>query len=170
MSEDAPDDTAKVIESGPFVADASGVYNRERGAEQWWVMGLCIAGVALIALLPLSLEQRMQVSLSLVAGGGIGSLLATWWRRRRPLPLVLLQGEILLCFAPGIVPKLLARFPTESVTSVALSPSPAGIQLEWLFRGGEQGRFTLSPDPRLAVPLAHFLGNRFGTRFKDHRA
>ncbi|HWS27602.1 MAG TPA: hypothetical protein VN259_13665 [Xanthomonadales bacterium] len=170
MSEDAPDESPAVVETGPFVADASGVYTRERGAEQWWVMGLCLAGVALIALLPLSLEQRMQVSLSLVAGGGIGSLLATWWRSRRPLPLVLLQGETLLCFAPGIVPKLVARFPTDAVTSVALSPSPAGIQLEWLFRGGEQGRFTLSPDARLAIPLAHFLGSRFGTRFKDHRA
>ena len=68
------------------------------------------------------------------------------------------------------MPKLLARFPTDAVTSVALSPSPAGIQLEWLFRGGEQASFTLSPDARLAKPLAHFLASRFGTRFKDHRA
>lgn len=167
MNEDAPDVEPKAIESGPYLADAGGVYTRERGAEQWWMIGLCLLGVGLMALLPLPLEQRMQASLSLVVGCGIGSVLATYWRRRRPLPLVLLQGEILLCFAPGIVPKLLARFPTESVTSVALSPSPAGIQLEWLFRGGEQGRFTLSPDPRLALPLAHFLGSRFGNRFKD---
>jgi hypothetical protein len=56
------------------------------------------------------------------------------------------------------------------VTSVALSPSPAGIQLEWLFRGGEQGRFTLSPDSRLALPLAFFLSGCFGNRFKDRRS
>lgn len=155
------------VESGPYVADAGGVYTRARGAEQWWMIGLCTVGVCLIALLPISLEQRMQASLSLVAGSGIGSLLATWWRRRRPLPLVLLHGDILLCFAPGLVPKLLARFPIEAVTSVALSPSPAGIQLEWLFRGGEQGRLTLSPDQRLALPLAYFLARRFGARFKD---
>lgn len=167
MHEDAPRGAAEVVESGPYVADGSGVYTRQRGAEQWWVIALCLLGVGLMALLPVSLEQRMQASLSLVVGCGIGSLLATWWRRRRPLPLVLLQGDILLCFAPGIVPKLLARFPTDSVTSVALSPSPGGIQLEWLFRGGEQGCFTLSPDPRLALPLAHFLGGRFGPRFKD---
>ncbi|MBK9657959.1 MAG: hypothetical protein IPO66_22100 [Rhodanobacteraceae bacterium] len=170
MTDDLPDGARKVIESGPYVADASGVYTRQRGAEQWWMIALCLLGVGLMALLPVSLEQRMHASLSLVIGCGIGSVLATYWRRRRPLPLVLLQGEILLCFSPGVIPKLLARFPTDTVTSVALSPSPAGIQLEWLFRGGEQGRFTLSPDPRLALPLAHFLGGRFGNRFKDHRA
>jgi hypothetical protein len=169
MSQPANDEPQS-LESGPYVADAGGVYTRERGSEQWWMVGLCIAGVGLIALLPMSLQQRMQASLSLVVGSAIGSLLATWWRRRRPLPLVLLQGDVLLCFAPGLIPKLLARFPTEAVTSVALSPSPAGIQLEWLFRGGEQGRFTLSPDPRLALPLAFFLGLRFGPRFKDRRS
>ncbi len=167
MSDNAPDATAELIESGPFVADTGGVYTRERGAEQWWVIGLCILAVALIALLPISLEQRMHASLALVFGCGIGSLLATWWRRRRPLPLVLLQGEILLCFAPAIVPRLLARFPTDAVSSVALSPSSQGLQLEWLFTGGEQACFTLTSDARLAKPLAHFLGSRFGARFKD---
>ena len=157
------------VESGPYVADAGGVYTRERGSEQWLVLLLCLVGVGILGLLPISLESRMQASLSLVGGCGVGSVLATWWRRRRPLPLVLLQGDVLMCFAPGLVPKLLARFPTEAVTSVAMSPSPAGIQLEWLFRGGEQGRFTLNPDPRLGLPLAFFLARRFGTRFKDHR-
>ena len=167
MSSEAPEELPQAIESGPYVADASGVYTRERGVEQWWMIGFCVVGVGVIALLPMSLQQRMHASLSLVAGCGVGSVLAAWWRRRRPLPLVLMQGDTLLCFAPGIVPKLLARFPTEAVTSVALSPSPAGIQLEWLFRGGEQGRFTLSPDVRLALPLTFFLSRRFGTRFKD---
>lgn len=160
----------QTMESGPYVADAEGVYTRERGSEQWLVLLLCLAGVGVMALLPMSLELRMQTSLSLVAGCGIGSVLATWWRRRRPLPLVLLQDNLLMCFAPGLVPKLLARFPVDSVTSVALSPSASGIQLEWLFRGGEQGRFTLNPDSRLALPLAFFLTRQFGSRFKDHRS
>ncbi len=164
---DAPDEQPQAVESGPYLADSDGVYTRERRVEQWLMVGLCVVGLGLITFLPLSLPQRMQASLSLVVGCAIGSLVATWWRRRRPLPLVLLQDNILLCFAPGLMPKLLARFPTEAVTSVALSPSPAGIQLEWLFRGGEQGRFTLSPDMRLALPLAFFLSNRFGSRFKD---
>jgi hypothetical protein len=170
MHDDAPEEQMLSIESGPYVADAGGVYTRERGSEQWWVVGGCIVITGLIGLLPLPLELRMQASLALVAGCGIGSVVATWWRRRRPLPLVLMEGEVLLCFAPGLVPKLLARFPIDAVTSVALSPSSSGIQLEWLFRGGEQGRFTLNPDPRLALPLAFFLTRRFGERFKDRSA
>lgn len=171
MASEAPGDEGQLlsVESGPYVADAGGVYTRERGSEQWLVLVLCVLGIMLLAVLPMSLELRMQASLSLVAGCGLGSVLATWWRRRRPLPLVLLQGEVLMCFAPGLKPRLLARFPTNAVTSVAMSPSPAGIQLEWLFRGGEQGRFTLNPDPRLGLPLAFFLNQRFGSRFKDHR-
>ena len=165
MNQDPPE--RQSIESGPYLADAGGVYTRERGVEQWWVLGLCIVAIGLIALLPFTLEQRMQASLSLVVGCGIGSVLATWWRRRRPLPLVLMQDDVLLCFAPGVMPKLLARFPVDAVTSVAMSTVPAGMQLEWLFKGGEQGRFTLSPDPRLALPLAFFLTRRFGARFKD---
>jgi hypothetical protein len=170
MLQHAPDAGPQSVESGPYVADADGVYTRERRSEQWLMVAICLVGVGLIALLPMSLQQRMQASLALIAGSGIGSLAATWWRRRRPLPLMLLHGEILMCFAPRIVPKLLARFPTDAVTSVALSPSPAGIQLEWLFRGGEQGRFTLSPDARLALPLAFFLSGCFGSRFKDRRS
>jgi hypothetical protein len=170
MAQDAPDEGPQSVESGPYVADAGGVYTRERRAEQWLMIGLCVVGIGVIAFLPMSLQQRMQASLALIAGSGIGSLAATWWRRRRPLPLMLLHGEFLMCFAPRVVPKMLARFPTDAVTSVALSPSPAGIQLEWLFRGGEQGRFTLSSDSRLALPLAFFLSGCFGTRFKDRRS
>jgi len=161
------DDTPQAIESGPYLANSDGVYTRERGAERWWVVGLCVLGVVLIAALPLALQQRMHTSLALVLGCAIGSVLATWWRRRNPLPLVLVDGKVLLCFAPSIRPTLLARFPMDAVSSVAMSPSPAGMQLEWLFRGGEQGRFTLNPDPRLAVPLAFFLSRQFGARFKD---
>lgn len=167
MTESCPEDRPPSIESGPYLADRSGVYTRERGAEQWLLVGACAITVLLMALLPLSLEDRMRVSLALVVGCGIGSGLATWWRRRHPLPLVLERDGLLLCFAPRIVPKLLARFPVDAVTSVALAPSEAGMQLEWLFRGGEQGRFTLCPDPRIALPLAFFLSRRFGTRFKD---
>lgn len=159
----------EAVECGPYLADSAGVYTRERGAEQWLLIAGCILTVAMIALLPLSLEQRMHGSLGLVIGCGIGSVLATWWRRRSPLPLVLVKDGVLLCFAPRIVPKLLARFPLDAVSSVALSPTAAGMQLEWLFRGGEQGRFTLNKDPRLALPLAFFLTLRFGSRFKDRR-
>ncbi len=161
------DDTPQAIESGPYLANAIGLYSREHGAERRWVVGICVLGVALIAAMPLALQQRMQCSLALVVGCAIGSVLATWWRRRHPLPLVLVDGKVLLCFAPTMRPKLLARFPIDAVSSVAMSPSPAGIELEWLFRGGEQGRFTLNPDPRLAIPLAFFLTRQFGPRFKD---
>ncbi|GMU43810.1 MAG: hypothetical protein IT479_05385 [Xanthomonadales bacterium] len=161
------DKVPQSLESGPFLADRAGVYTRERGAERWLLVGACAITVALIALLPLSLQDRMHVSLALVVGCGIGSSVATWWRRRHPLPLVIEREGVLLCFAPRIVPKLLARFPVEAVASVALAPSAAGMQIEWLFRGGEQGRFTLCRDARIAQPLAFFLTHRFGARFKD---
>jgi hypothetical protein len=169
MNEPIPE-IPDAVECGPYLADGDGVYTRERGAEQWLLIAGCILTVLMIGLLPLSLEQRMHGSLGLVIGCGIGSVLATWWRRRSPLPLVLVKDGVLLCFAPRIVPKLLARFPLEAVSSVALSPTASGMQLEWLFRGGEQGRFTLNKDPRLALPLAFFLTLRFGNRFKDRRS
>ena len=50
-----PEDNEESMESGPYLADAAGVYTRERGPEQWWVLGLCIVMVALIALMPFRL-------------------------------------------------------------------------------------------------------------------
>lgn len=162
--------TEPAVESGPYVADADGVYTRAQGSERWWLVGACIGGLIAIALLPWSLEERLRTSMALIAGCAIGSLLGLYWRRRRPLPLVLLREGTLMCFAPGIAPRLLARFPAAAVSSVALSAADGGVQLEWLFRGGEQGRFTLGNDARLGLPLAHFLSFHFGDRFKDRRA
>lgn len=169
MDTGRPDAQETEIESGPFLASPDGVYTRAQGSERWWLVAMCVIGLGAIALLPWSLDDRMHTSMALIAGCALGSLMGLYWRRKRPLPLVILQGDLMLCFAPGIVPKLLARFPTAAVSSVALTPSESGVQLEWLFRGGEQGRFTLGDDPRLGRPLAHFLSRRFGDRFKDRR-
>lgn len=163
-------DAGQAVESGPFLADADGVYTRAQGSERWWLVGGCIGGLIAIAMLPWTLDEHMHTSMALIAGCALGSLIGLYWRRRRPLPLVLLREGTLMCFAPGLAPRLLARFPAAAVSSVALSHVDGGVQLEWLFRGGEQGRFTLGDDARLAPPLAHFLSFRFGDRFKDRRA
>lgn len=162
--------TEQRVQSGPFVADATGVYSRAQGIERWLLVGLCLLGLLLIALLPWPLEQRMHTSLALIAGCAIGSLAAVQWRRMRPLPLLLLQGDMLIGFAHGWLPQVQARFPLAAVTSVALDVRPDGLALEWLFRGGEQGRLVLGTDLRLQRPLTHFLSRQFGDRFKERRA
>ncbi len=160
----------ELLVSGPFVANRHGVYTRQRGLEQWALVAFAAVGIGVALALPLSMPDRLSVWIGLVVGCGVGSFIAAYWRQRRPLPLMIQLDGTLMCFSPGLIPRLLARFPVGTVSSVALSPANKGFQLDWLFRSGDHASFVCCNDLRLGAPLAFFLNDCFAARFKDRRA
>jgi len=162
--------SSELVVSGPFLANRQGVYTRQRGLEQWALLAFAVVGMSIALALPLSMSDLLAIWIGLIVGCGVGSVIAAYWRQRRPLPLMIQVDGTLMCFSPGLIPRLLARFPIGTVSSVALSPAANGFRLDWLFRSGDHASFICGQDLRLGTPLAFFLNDCFDARFKDRRA